>query len=336
MKVIFLGSISLNRNRLDGVTVKSRALYEWLMDQDGISVTLIDTDNWSKNFIKISISILMNIFKAEKIVICSAQRGANIFLKVMKILNIKAEVYYFVAGGRFGNYIKERLYDINVYRNLKRIYVESDIMLEQLKISGLKNVEKIWNFRKIQFDAPIISRDNIKFVFFSRVIKEKGIEDLIYAFNILKAKYPNIILDIYGQVEDEYLEKLKNIMNNGIEYKGVITPNNIQEYELLSQYDVFVLPTYYKGECLPGALIDAYISGLAIVASDWKYAREYINDGEVGYIYKYMDKNDLVCKMEKLILEKDLLLKFKMNSKKQGRKFNSDEVLKSFKINLIK
>lgn len=328
MNIIFLGSISSKNNRLDGVTIKSRCLKKWLENKKDINLTVIDTDDWTKNFIKISFNIMLNIFKADKIIICSAQRGANLFLRFIKLLNLDVEIYYFVAGGRLGKYIKNNIYKSAVYQNIRKIYVESDKMVEELKTCGLNNVEKVWNFRNIEFNNTVDINEKIKFVFFSRVIKEKGIEDLIYSFNRLKKKYNDITLDIYGQVDPVYLNKLTTIMDEGIKYNGAITPNNKKEYEILSKYDVFVFPTYYEGECLPGALIDAYISGLAIIASEWEYSREYIEDNKVGYIHKYKDKYDLLDKMDKIIQDKERLLQFKVNSKLQAMKFNVNNVLK--------
>ncbi|WP_075809304.1 glycosyltransferase [Paraclostridium sordellii] len=335
MNVLFLGSLSLKRNRLDGVTVKSRCLKNWLESQKNINLITIDTDNWMKNCIYISWRCMLNILKADKIVICSAQRGANIVLKILKIFRCNKDIYYFVAGGRLGKFLIDGIYSKNTYLPIKKIYVESEKIVKELEYCGINNSMKMMNFREFNFPNNTKLNDAIKFVFYSRVIKEKGIEDLIYAFNNLSKKYENLILDIYGQVNDNYLEYLNEIMDEGIEYKGVINPDNKIEYEVLSEYDVFVLPTYYEGECLPGALIDAYVSGLAIIASEWEYSREYIEDGEVGYIHKYKDKDDLMKKMEKTILNRDIIIKFKKNSQNAANLFNVNNVLKEFKKELF-
>jgi len=336
LNILFLGSISLKRNRLDGVTVKSRCLKNWLDNKEGIKLKVIDTDNWTKNIIKICSEFINNIYKSDVIVISSAQRGANVLIKLLKIIRCKKDVYYFVAGGRLGKYMLSGIYNKKDYYFLKRIYVESDKIVKELHDCGLKNTIKILNFREFNIEdsfklnTNVNLMNNINFVFYSRVIKEKGIEDLIFAFNELKKKYRNIYLDIYGQVDDNYLEYLNTIKEEGVKYKGVIIPNNRDEYKILSEYDIFVLPTYYKGECLPGALIDAYISGLAIIASNWEYAQEYIADGTVGYIHKYKDLNDLMNKMEMLILNNDMIIKFKENSQKESIKFKVDNALEDF------
>lgn len=328
--VLLISSSSKRRNRLDGVTIKSRCLEEKLNMDNDINLIAIDTDNWQINFISIVIRILANLKKADKIVICSAQRGANLLLMFFYIFNINKDIFYFVAGGRLADYLVTEKYKLKYYSKVKKIYVESDKMVNKLNSISLSNVEKLLNFRNFNFRKDICINEKVRFVFFSRVIKEKGIEDLIIAFKKLESNYSNIELDIYGEVDDNYYEQISSEFTNNIKYKGKITPNNINEYEILSSYDIFVLPTFYKGECLPGALIDAYISGLAIIASEWEYSREFIEDGVVGLIYEYKNKDDLRRKMEEMINDRDKIVNFKKNSKNIANNFHVDKILKSF------
>lgn len=335
MKILFIGSFSYKNNRLDGVTIKSRTLKTWLEDND-IDIDIVDVDNWKKRYIYIIKEILKKYKYCDKIIISSSSRGASILLHFLKIINNKKDIFYFVAGGKLADMIERGKYKINLYENIKLIYVEPQDMVIKLNKLGLSNVEQINNFRSTSYKPQIKNiKDEVRFVFFSRVIKEKGIEELLLVFERLKVKYKNIYLDVYGQVDLKYYEYIKTLCTDGVVYKGEINPNGTDEYYILSQYDVFVLPTYHDGEGLPGALIDAYISGLAVITSNWKYANQYVDDGNVGLIHEYKNFEDLYYKMEYMINNKEILHKYKKNSLKNAERFLADNVLNNFKKILI-
>ena len=207
----------------------------------------------------------------------------------------------------------------------------------QLQNLGLKNVEKMNNFRYIEpFQNNYKTNNCIKFVFWARVIPKKGIEDAIKVINLINKNTKNIVsLDIYGQCEHEYLNKLRKLFNDHIIYHGPITPNGVREYEELSKYDILLFPTLFYEEGLPGTIIDAYIASLAVIASEWKYSREYICDGENGYIFKFGDFDDFYNKTLK-ILDYDKISKFKLKSKKISKSYDASYVLEKFKNMLLK
>ena len=96
----------------------------------------------------------------------------------------------------------------------------------------------------------------------------------------------------------------------------------------------FSFPTEYPGECLPGALIDCYISGLAVVASNWRYAKEYILENENGKIFEYKNYNDMYKKTLEMINDNSIL-KYKKKSKELSKNYILDNLLKKFKEELL-
>ena len=330
-KILYIATTADKRNRLDGETIKCRLLRNYLEEINNIKIIFVDTDNWKKHILKLVFLILINFFRCNDIVISSADKGANIVLKFFRILNYKKKIFYFVIGGSLSKNIIEKRWNINTYKKINHIYVESKILKNNLNELGIKNVDVLNNFRKInKFDNKYQKSEKIRFVYFGRVIKEKGIEQAINLVNRLNDEKYKSSLDIYGQCKDDYLDIIKTTFTENIKYHGEIKPDNRTEYEILSQYDVFIFPTEYSGECLPGALIDAYIAGLAIIASNWKYAKEYIEDGKNGYIFKYKDYNDMYKKTIKLI-KSNKLNYFKDRSKEMSKKYDLEKVLIHFK-----
>lgn len=334
-KILYIATTADNRNRLDGETIKCRLLRDYLYDINDIKVVSVDTDNWKKHVFKLVFMIIFYFFQCDDIVVSSADKGANIVLNFFRKIRTKKNIYYFVIGGSLSRNIKEKGWNINTYKKIKKIFVEANTLKKDLKDLGIENVDVLNNFRKVKkFKNNYKKSDKIKFVYFGRVIKEKGIEEAIKLINRLNNEEIICSLDIYGQCKEEYLNIIEKQFNDSIKFHGEIKPDCKTEYEILSQYDIFIFPTEYPGECLPGALIDCYISGLAVIASNWKYAHEYILDNENGIIFEYGNYEDMYQKTLKLINE-NKIDEFKKVSKKMSEKYLIETQLVDFKNSLI-
>ena len=336
-KILLAASTSKKKNRLDGVTIKSRVLEEFLLNQEGITLYSVDTDNYKRDFFPIILKLVFGIRKCDKIVICSSSPGAAKLLSFLRKIKCKKEIYYFVAGGVIGDKIRDHVYDIRNYACLTHIFVESEKLKKQLNNLSLNNVSQLNNFRYIKkFKNNYKNTNEYKFVFFARVNKQKGVEECIRVVqDINKKTKHHVTLDIYGQCTSEYLEELQKMFDENIHYKGAVTPNNKREYEVLSEYDVLLFPTKYYNEGLPGTIIEAYIASLAIVASEWKYAHEYISDSKNGYISNFNDYNDFYQKALN-ILDRKKIEKFKKYSKELSKRFNIEYLLSDFIVELKK
>ena len=84
-----------------------------------------------------------------------------------------------------------------------------------------------------------------------------------------------------------------------------------ETYSVLQKYDLLVFPTFYRGEGLPGAIVDAFISGVPVLASDWHCNSELIVDGETGYIFKVLSTSDLVEKIKRFIDCPDMIMEMR-------------------------
>ena len=335
MNILYIASMSKKRNKLDGETIKSRLLEDYLKKMQGVNVISIDTENWKKNVFKLVYLIFKNYFIADKIVISCADRGARIVLDFFRRIQNKKDIFYFVVGGALAKNITQNQWNILTYTRLKAIYVEAEKLKSDLCELGIKNVKVINNFRKVNsFKNRYNTKNFTRFVFYGRIIKEKGIEQAINLINKLNKQGYNCKLDIYGQGEKEYIKNILRGIDENIKYLGAITPNNKIEYETLSSYDIFILPTEYPGECLPGALIDAYISGLAVIVSDWKYAKEYVKHNENGIIFDYKDYDDMYNKTKKMLDDKKIE-EYKEKSLQISKKYDIEEVLKNFKKEIL-
>ena len=93
-------------------------------------------------------------------------------------------------------------------------------------------------------------------------------------------------MDFYGQKKDNYYDaNLANV--EMFTYKGVLQPNEV--ISTLQKYDALIFPTHYEGEGCPGILVEALSAGLPIIASDWKFNSEFVQDGVNGFLCDTFD-----------------------------------------------
>ena len=75
-------------------------------------------------------------------------------------------------------------------------------------------------------------------------------------------------------------------------YKGVLQPEEV--LTTLRKYDVLIFPTHYEGEGCPGILVEALSVGLPIIASNWKYNEEFVENGVNGFLCEVFDVESYV------------------------------------------
>lgn len=142
------------------------------------------------------------------------------------------------------------------------------------------------------------SDEQINFLFISRIMKEKGIDQYLEAAEYIKNKYPNTNFHILGFCEDEaYLLRLKELEQRGIvQYHGM--QNNVQEFHKISHCTIH--PTYYP-EGMSNVLLESAASGRPIITTDRSGCREIVDHGVNGYRCNVRDSNNLIEKIEKFL-----------------------------------
>lgn len=80
--------------------------------------------------------------------------------------------------------------------------------------------------------------------------------------------------------DDYFYNHLSDIPNYC--YKGVLQPEEV--IPTLEKYDALIFPSHYEGEGCPGIMVEALFAGLPIIASDWKYNSEIVDNGVNGIL----------------------------------------------------
>jgi glycosyltransferase involved in cell wall biosynthesis len=206
-------------------------------------------------------------------------------------------------------------------------------MLEDLNKLGVNNVICVPNFKPIIFSPQIEPKkdDIYKFVFLSRIHPDKGIKEIIEAYEILyrNGYKDRFTIDFYGLLPNDFKEDFFTMISNkeNISYNGFINLRDENGYKQLSTYDVMLFPTYWGGEGFPGVVIDAYIAGLPIIATDWNLNKYVIEDNKTGIIIPVHNSDALAESMKKFIDKSIDLNLMKQNCVENAKKYDYKNVL---------
>ncbi|MDA5011248.1 glycosyltransferase family 4 protein [Acinetobacter baumannii] len=137
----------------------------------------------------------------------------------------------------------------------------------------------------------------VKFLFIGRLLKEKGVFELIQAIRIVKSKYPQAHFTILGAIDHQNMGALKQaeldqlIAEKLFEYPGYVT--NVNQW--ITDSSVFVLPSYREG--VPRSTQEAMAIGRPVITTDVPGCRETVEDGVNGFLVPKWDPEALAEKM---------------------------------------
>lgn len=148
----------------------------------------------------------------------------------------------------------------------------------------------------------------ISFVFVGRLVGDKGVNELVKAFDLLCNKYADIRLYLIGGREDK-LDPLNtetsDIISTNKKIFALGHQSDVRPY--LAASDVFVLPSYREG--FPNVVLEASAMGLPCIVTDVNGAPDAIKTGENGIIVQKKDTQSLYDAMEELYLNTQLRTK---------------------------
>lgn len=169
--------------------------------------------------------------------------------------------------------------------------------------------------------------DKVTFCFIGRIAKDKGINELVWAFSQLNKEYNNTRLILIGVLEDK-LDPIKpeiysEIMNNkSINYVG--PQNDVRPW--LAASDIYVFPSYREG--MPNSLLEAGAMGLPSIVTNINGNNEIIVDGENGEIIPARNQDALYNKMREWVNNKEKVSRMAGNARRMiGERYSQDIVL---------
>ena len=174
----------------------------------------------------------------------------------------------------------------------------------------------------------------IKFIFISRLLKEKGIEEYFGAAKRIKEHYPNTEFHVVGPCEDAYEEKLRLLENSGIViYHGL--QSDVRPF--IGEAHCTIHPSYYP-EGMSNVLLESCAAGRPVITTKRPGCGEIVDDGRTGYLVNAKDVDNLVSTIERFIcLPYNLKKTMGLNARtKVEREFDRQIVVDAYLTELSK
>lgn len=207
---------------------------------------------------------------------------------------------------------------------VKNDLIQNGITKKPLKVLGFGNV------RGVDMDYFSLKEDVIRkmeelklhheklftFLFVGRIVRDKGINELVKAFNRLDTECSNVRLIMVGAYEDSIdpiCEESRRIIQ---ENENIIAVGAKLGDELLAYYaaaDCYIHPSYREG--FPNTVLEAGAMGLPSIVTDINGSREIIVEGENGVIVPSKSANALYEAMVNMIKDKSAREKMAGNAR---------------------
>ena len=195
-------------------------------------------------------------------------------------------------------------------QGVKNDLIAGKITKKPLKVLGYGNVMGVdmehFSRRpevlKLAEELNLRDASKFTFLFVGRIVKDKGINELVGAFKKLYSEYPDIRLILVGPYEDN-LDPISQESRDAISaYDDIVAVGKKMGEELLAYYaaaDCFVMPSYREG--FPNTVLEAGAMGLASIVTDINGSREIVVDGENGMIVPPKNENRLYQAMKVML-----------------------------------
>ena len=185
-KLSVIGLFCTGKEAADGQTIKTRIVTDELEKALGqTQVTRIDTYGWKKHPFKLFWKSVLAVWRSSNVIFMTDEGGIKIFPWLLSGANIvkKSALHYIVIGGWLVPFLKKHSFLARCLKNFSGIYVETKAMKEGLEKLGFQNVVLLPNFKNLTLLAenqlPGEYHEPYRLCTFSRVMKEKGVEDAI-------------------------------------------------------------------------------------------------------------------------------------------------------------
>lgn len=157
-----------------------------------------------------------------------------------------------------------------------------------------------------------IEKNDFVFIFVGRIVSDKGINELVEAFNKICLVKENIKLLLVGPYEDELdpLERnTKLLINDNYKIISVGYQNDVRPYFSISNCLVF--PSYREG--FPNVVMQAGAMKLPSIVSDINGCNEIIENNINGLVIKVKSVRAIYDAMVNLTSDKSLFNKLRLN-----------------------
>lgn len=180
--------------------------------------------------------------------------------------------------------------------------------MQKILNGNINGIDLTWFDRteEVMAKAADVRGENtdFTFVFIGRMVRDKGINELVEAFERLSQERADVRLRLVGRFEDEVdpvpaqtkerIEQSEKIVFEGYQ-------SDVRPYLVAS--DVLILPSYREG--FPNVILQAGAMGLPVIVTDINGSDEVVELGVNGVIIPKKSADALYCAMKDMVSDRE-------------------------------
>ena len=140
---------------------------------------------------------------------------------------------------------------------------------------------------------PYLHKQPVHFLYLGRLMKEKGMDELFRAVQLLRRDGEDFVLDLVGFYEDAYKEQVEELAKQGV---AVFHGFQQDPRPYYVQTDCVVLPSYHEG--MSNVLLEGAATGRPLITSDIPGCREAVEPDVSGILCTARDSDSLYRAMK--------------------------------------
>jgi len=340
-----------------GTSIPFKYLVDFVQQNCDNEVFVVNTESGDKStvrlyspkavryFLLISWHILRKSRFCDIFIISGSQRfvatvGA-LYTVVLSTL-LRKQICIYIHGGAFDVYYTSMnpLFKFIVRQCLNRakiIAVQTKLVYTSLS-RDFRNLVVVPNWTNVlevsELDGANTMSDHraIRFVYIGEVRREKGIIELIKAYqkarHKLESSNVSVTMDIFGPTRSDFRDVFYNLLStqdNSVTYHGYLDHATLLKQ--LRSFDVLCLPTYFPSEGYPGVILEAMSFGLPVIATRWRAIPEIVIHEENGLLCEPRDVEGLANCMIRIALDDQLRRRLGERAREVAKQFDVNVVL---------
>lgn len=151
------------------------------------------------------------------------------------------------------------------------------------------------NLERFYF-APYPEHEQVRFLYMGRIMREKGIGELLEAMERLHQEGENCRLDVLGSYEEDYSQRFEDCRRQGwLFYHG----SQADVRPFVKEASCFVLPSYHEG--MANTNLECAAMGRPLITSDIPGCREAVVENQSGLLCQPRDADSLYNAMKQFL-----------------------------------
>lgn len=174
----------------------------------------------------------------------------------------------------------------------RQFFIDRGIIKSKSKVIPGSGV----NLEQHRYEDYPIDEENIRFLFIGRIMRAKGIDELLNAAKQIKEDQKNVEFHLVGFCEEGYSEELRELNDSGIiHYHG----QQDDVHKFIKDSHATILPSYHEGTS--NVLLESASTGRPILASNVTGCKETFDDGVSGIGFEVKSVKALVSAIQQFL-----------------------------------